>query len=210
VAHLLCPHLRIYVEVLQEAAVRLTHHLEVHPGKAAAEARKQAFLNVDVFGRLFQQHKGKLLPADEFLKNIIEQDCKIPREYSEQWVSQFKEGARSALLFHDRGDGRIQISEFPIVPVGPSTAQRESTADGLHQPERAAPIAESVRIVPREPGVWPASAAGHVTKIQMSGGEVAHFSVPGRLTRRDAARLIRAQEGLAVLVDSMVLENEEN
>ena len=32
---------------------------------------------------LFNRHKGKLLTADEFLRNIMEQECSIPREVSD-------------------------------------------------------------------------------------------------------------------------------
>jgi len=82
--------------------------------QAQVEAKKQAFLKVEHFTFLFNQHKGKLLPADEFLRNILEQERGIPRDVSRVWVKQFKDGAGAAGLFHNRGDGKIQIAESPI------------------------------------------------------------------------------------------------
>ena len=54
--------------------------------QAQAEAKKQAFLKIEQFALLFNQHKSKLLPADEFLRNILEQESGIPREVSQTWV----------------------------------------------------------------------------------------------------------------------------
>jgi hypothetical protein len=81
--------------------------------RSEAEAKKVALLSIPTFNRIFERHKGKLLPADEFLKNIIEQEFDIPRELSDAWVSAFKSAARSAGILYDRPDGKIQMMETP-------------------------------------------------------------------------------------------------
>ena len=181
--------------------------------QAAAEARKQAFLNVSQYDSVFQQHKGKLLPADEFLRNIFEQDEKIPREYSQHWVNGFKEGARTAGLLHDRGDGRIQISDTPLagdpvppravlppeVPIERDDAREDYPANGL-----SAPAARNVG--PPNPAMM--GASGHCTRIELSDGRRAEFSIPDKLTLRDAQRLKKALDGVAVIIDSMVSEED--
>jgi len=174
--------------------------------QTAADARKQAFLSIGVFSHLFEQHKGKLLPADEFLRNIVEQERKIPRDYSEAWVSQFKEGARTAGLFYDRGDGKIQISESPIIPNGGSPVAQP--LPDSEPPKPATPPIEMPRLQHGDQHSIPMDNSGHTTKIRMSNGQIAQFLIPDRLTSNDAAKLKRALEGLAVLLDSMVVQQE--
>ena len=65
---------------------------------SASSAKKAALLNISVFAKIYERHKGKLLPADEFLKNIVEQDSGIPKELSETWVTAFKAASRAAGL----------------------------------------------------------------------------------------------------------------
>src|ERR1700674_3811168 len=64
----------------------------------SAEAKKNALLKVEVFAKIYQRHKGKLLPADEFLKNIIEQELHIPRELSKAWISALKDSLKATGL----------------------------------------------------------------------------------------------------------------
>ena len=89
---------------------------------AANSARKEAFLKIEPFAKIYERHKGKLLPADEFLKNIFEQDSGIPKELSSGWVRAFKEAIRTSGLLHDRGDQKIQIMESAVVPLTVSLA----------------------------------------------------------------------------------------
>src|SRR5260370_7762429 len=78
---------------------------------------KEAFLRIEVFNRIYEKHKGKLLPADEFLRNIIEIDCQMPRELSPQWLLAFKQSIRAAGLLYDTGAGKMQTMESPIASL---------------------------------------------------------------------------------------------
>src|ERR1700682_2348383 len=82
--------------------------------EASAMAKRDALLRIEVYSKVYERHKGKLLPADEFLKNMIEQDCGIPRELSDQWVKAFKDSVEVVGLLHDRGDGRMQLMESAL------------------------------------------------------------------------------------------------
>jgi len=164
------------------------------------EAKKRAFLKIDQFNFLFNQHKGKLLPADEFLRNILEQECGIPRDDSAVWTKQFKDGARAAGLFHNRGDGKVQISESPVSEVAILPA--EGPTDG--EEEARNPFATRSA---EPPPPWSIGASGHCTKIDLSDGRRAEINIPDRLSTRDAQKLQRALEGIKVIIESMVSED---
>lgn len=179
-------------------------------GQAAMEAKKAAFLNVGKYSLVYQQNKGKLLPADEFLKNIFEQDGNIPREYSERWVEAFKSGARVAGLLHDRGAGRIQISDSPVMPSEPPSlesprASPEATSAPERIPDRPNPLAPQA-IQHQE--VLRKSSSGHFTSIELSNGQRAEFSVPDHLSAKDANKLKRAIDGLKAIIESMIAESD--
>lgn len=166
-------------------------------------AKKEAFLRVDVYYRIFERHKGKLLPADEFLKNIIEQDCGIPRELSDAWVSSFKDAIRTVGLLHDRGDQKTQIMESPWfftvanAPAAPAT--------DIPVESKKSDVKEEVRVST----VAPLSISGHNTKILLSGQRYAIFSIPDSLSERDAHKIKSAITGLSAIIDSMVEERED-
>jgi hypothetical protein len=175
---------------------------------ALAAAKKQAFLKIEQFAFLFNQHKGKLLPADEFLRNILEQECAIPREVSQEWVKQFKDGARTAGLFHNRGDGKIQIAEspmssteaIPLLPPQPSERSDDAIrfdGDGSHS------LAEARATEPPQQSMI--AASGHCTRIELSDGRRAEISIPDRLTARDAQKLQKALDGVRVIIESMIV-----
>jgi hypothetical protein len=166
--------------------------------EGAAQAKKSAFLRIDVFSRIFERHKGKLLPADEFLKNIIEQDMAIPKELSKVWVFAVKDSLRAAGLLYDRGDGKMQIMESPLVTRTGSIG----VASTLVVAPSEAPREQSVES--RANTVVPFGASGHSSKIQLSNGRSAVFSIPDSLTGRDAQKIKSAISGLAAIIDSMV------
>src|SRR5258707_11592595 len=98
--------------------------------QAEGTARKEAFLRVEPFAKIYDRHRGKLLPADEFLKNILEQDCSIPKDLSDEWLQAFKEAIRVAGLLYERPDQKTQIMESGVPQKQPSvsiTVPPEST-----------------------------------------------------------------------------------
>jgi hypothetical protein len=173
--------------------------------EAANSAKMDSFLRLDVFARIHERHKGKLLPADEFIKNIIEQECGKPRDLSDEWVSAFKNAAKTVGILHDRGDGKTQIMESPILrlPRVTEEAAPQSTEAIAPAAKESEPLRQSTPTA-----FLPLEASGHLTKIEISGGRYALFNIPDRLTNRDAQRLKGALAGLSQIIDSMVNENE--
>lgn len=171
-----------------------------------AAAKKDAFLRVDVFARVFERHKGKLLPADEFLKNIIEQDCKIPKELSPIWVRDFKAAAFATDLLYTRGDGKVQIMDSPIVRY-PRTDAAISDEVKEQPPTEAVPSPQPSNGVAPSMGVT--TETGHSTKIELSGRRYASFFIPDRLTQKDAQKLKSAIRGFEAIIDSMMSDESE-
>ena len=169
------------------------------------EAKKQAFLNVEQFAFLFNQHKGKLLPADEFLRNILEQECGIPRESSQVWAKQFKDGARAAGLFHSRGDGKTQIVESPVSVEVAAQQPIEPPEDSARAGGDVSQGLIGLRSIEPQPS-WAVAASGHCTRIDLSGGRRAEICIPDGLSAKDAQKLQKALDGIKVIIESMVSE----
>jgi len=166
-----------------------------------ALAKREAFLRLKVFAQVHEKHKGKLLPADEFLRNLIEQEFAMPRDVATEWLRAFKDGIRTVGLLHDRGDGKMQIMDSPVVkfriPLAPPT-EEQPQADKVPEPPP-----ETQRTDSGSP------QSGHTTRIELAGGRHALFSVPDRLTASDARKLKAVLSGLSSIIESLVAEPEE-
>ena len=175
--------------------------------EGGALAKREAFLRVRPFSQIHERHKGKLLPADEFLKNMLEQECAVSREVSSGWLEAFKEGIREAGLLHDRGDGKLQIMDLPAV------------RGRVASPPPAAQVEEPVAPPTPAPGSGSSNGRGHVggddgmtghtTRIELAGGRHATFSIPDRLTANDVRKLKQVLVGLGAIIESGVTEEEE-
>jgi len=171
---------------------------------AASSARKEAFLKIEPFVKIYERHKGKLLPADEFLKNIFEQDSGIPKELSSGWVSAFKEAIRTSGLLHDRGDQKIQIMESAVVPL------TVSVASSMEMNDKAAVVQHShgADVSVKVPAVQETASSGLNFQIGLSGGQTAKFFIPDKLTAKDIQKLKGALEGFVSVIDSLISEEK--
>jgi len=163
-----------------------------------AAARKSCFLNIEVYSKLYERHKGKLLPADEFLKNIIEQECRIPKDLLDAWIPHFKDAAATAGLLFRRSDGKYQIAEEPII------APQSESGNGVEPSDHAEQAPTNPTKEDPPISVPFVSSSGHTTKIELSSKRYAIFSFPDSLTARDAQKLKGALSGLSAIIDSMV------
>ena len=174
-------------------------------------AKKTSFLNVTTFAKLFERHKGKLLPADEFLRNILEQDIGVPRELSADWLMAFKDGARAAGLLFIRPDGKTQVLEAPSFEMDRQTSRIEFQE--VSSPMTGSPVVVDLppkpTLTPLATQVSPVSASGNNTRFELSDGRVAEFSIPFGINARDAKRLKGCLKGLELIIDSAVI-GEEN
>jgi hypothetical protein len=175
-----------------------------------AQARKAAFVNVDVFNKIYERHRGKLLPVDEFLKNIIEQDALIPRELSSSWAVSFKESARAAGLLFDRTDGKTQVLDSPLTPSVMQERPQESDQPIQSAPKTKSsePTIQSGNGASPVPGLIVTSnalaASGNITRLKLDDGRVAEFNVPFGITVKDAKRLKSYLKGLELIIDAAI------
>jgi len=172
------------------------------------DALKKAFLSVEIFAILYDKYRGKLLPQDEFLTNVV--TGLVPKEFANTWIDRFKQSAKAAGLIRDRGDGKLQVREMA------ESASLASGGDSFSSP--TASIAPSASVSPSSsasPSPAPpdedgeGGTYGHVSKIKLSEDRQAVFKLPDRLTGRDAQKLKGALQGLATIIDSMVEEGED-
>ena len=173
-------------------------------------AKKASLLNVPPFAKLFERHKGKLLPADEFLRNILEQDIGVPRELSADWVKAFKDAAKAAGLLFTRADGKVQILESPSIETDRQAA-RTDAQDGTPSQQSTIVSAEvSQRVVPPSGATQLQSinVSGNNTRFELSDGRVAEFSIPFGINANDAKRLKGYLKGLEFIIDSAVVGDE--
>ena len=77
---------------------------------------KEALLRVDILGKIYDRHRGRILPEEQFLINVVQQELKVPREFSKTWVEYFKDAIQTAKLTIIRSDGKTQLVEQPISP----------------------------------------------------------------------------------------------
>jgi hypothetical protein len=172
---------------------------------ASMSARKEAFLRIEPFARIYERHKGKLLPADEFLKNIFEQDSGIPKELSSSWVTAFREAIRVAGLLYDRGDQKTQIMESPIIPLTVSVGSSMEMADSVAVAQQSHNVDAYVQ-APRPQEALPCSGLNF--SLELSGGKTAKFFIPDKLKPKDVQKVRGALEGFVAVIDSLVSEEE--
>ncbi len=163
---------------------------------AEGTARKEGFLRIEPFARIYDRHRGKLLPADEFLKNILEQDCDIPKDLSQSWLEAFKEAIRTAGLLYERPDQKIQIMESGV-PL------RQPAAPSQPEPTPSVEIKSSIDpILPTDRS----SDSGMNHRIKLSNGRVASFSIPDDLSADDVRKIKKALEGFTSWIDSLATD----
>jgi len=173
--------------------------------KERSDALKRAFLNIEVFAGLYDRYKGKILPQDEFLTNVV--SSFVPKEFTNTWIDRFKQSAKAAGLITDRGDGKLQVREIAAVE-GPEKFREEPKSED--RPSSMSPSASaSPSPSPSEETEGPTLSYGHVSKIKLSEGRQAVFSLPDRLTGRDAQKLKGALQGLATIIESMIDEEKD-
>ena len=164
--------------------------------EAGAQALKAALQRIEIFSRIYDRHKGKLLPADEFLRNIIQSEFGIPRDIAERWVRSFKESARATGLLLDRPDGKTQVKEAVSTEM-PRTAAMEIPTPRI-EPKAPQPDFDNLDVT-----VAP-TASGQSSRLEISGGRQATFYIPDKLTKRDAEKLKGTLTGLTAIIDSFI------
>jgi hypothetical protein len=133
-----------------------------------AEALRQAFLRIDLFSKLYEKFKGRLLPQDIFLVNTIADY--VPREVAQTWLERFKQSAYAANLLEERSDGKTLVLE--AIP----------TSQPKRQPEPEIKAEQAEERQPQQPQAQPLAQSISDDAIRMpialGPGRLAHIELP--------------------------------
>lgn len=77
-----------------------------------AQARVEAFKNVEAFARIHDLYKGKLCPEEPLLADIIVREAHVKEEFKFQWSSAFIDSGQTAGLISEQG-GRLIVKTDP-------------------------------------------------------------------------------------------------
>jgi hypothetical protein len=147
-------------------------------------AMKEALQRIETLNKIYERFKGRILPEDQFLKNIFIQELKIPREIADHWIYWFLDAARVSRLLHARTDGKTQVLE------GATLVQK----NGNETPSQVAKKEETVPVVQQ-----PATASVHALEgdadlilIQLGRGRLAKLQLPKDWdSAKDLSRLLK-------------------
>jgi hypothetical protein len=104
----------------------------------SSNAKVEAFLDVELFAKVYEQFKGTSLPPESGLKNLFLQTYKLLPDRVPQAVRVFLNSAEQAGFFKASGDrGRL---------VKPTSHARQSAVEGKKDEQSAAPLHEKPRV----------------------------------------------------------------
>jgi len=95
----------------------------------AAEAKRKAFLSIDVFRRVFEHFKGSELPEIEYLSNTLTKEFGLRPELHNEFIQLFKKnctflGITTASF--SSSNGRVRYSDESAGPATVTLAQSKS------------------------------------------------------------------------------------
>lgn len=81
----------------------------------------QAFLNIELFNKVYERFKGQPLPNDQGLENLLRNDLKVVPAQIKNALRTLHESAESAGFFNTAGRGRL------VIPVAANAKTPSST-----------------------------------------------------------------------------------
>lgn len=85
----------------------------------AQRGKVQAFLNIELFNKIYERFKGQPLPSETGLENLLRTDLKVVPAQIKTALRTMQESAESAGFFNTAGRGRLVIPlVFNHKPVG--------------------------------------------------------------------------------------------
>ena len=177
------------------------HWLCPQSDEEKAAAKKEAFLKIEEFRKVYDRFCGKLLDPD-YLPNFFEREVGIDRLVRHKWTKCFMDSAEVAGLLQHRDDGKYNVLEG--VAVSPSETETK--------PEPAGEAPETTAITPtgKELARTPAEeeTGYHRSRISVAGRKYAEFSIPDGLTAKDVSKLQNHLDGLKIIVEGLTRESE--
>jgi hypothetical protein len=151
------------------------------------QAMKEAMLRVEILNKIYDRHRGRILPEDHFLNNVLIQELKVPRDFSKTWVDHFKDAIQTAKLTIIRSDGKTQLVE----QATPSVAVPVASSSPAVQP-----------IAPEQPSAASVDFSESLP-IALGKGKIAFLKLPPEWdSTKDLRRLLKMIE-LSLAEDSV-------
>jgi hypothetical protein len=159
----------------------------------------QAFQKNEILSKVWENYKGKILPAREYVANFMEKSFGIPADLKLAWSDYFIEAAKFAKLVAERGEsGSVHVLYDPqIVP--------EKSAEIIASPQPARGI--DTQAPAREAASFGDSVDslqwGSISKPKLSSGRIAIFAIPDELSQQDIERLRTILKGVDAGLDGL-------
>lgn len=125
----------------------------------AQRAKAQAFLNVELFEKVYERFKGQPLPTNQGLENLLRVEFKVVPAQIKNAIRTLHESAESAGFFNAAGRGRLVMplaanQKSSILPVGAGGPVDESVQSppaqapqkSQQQPHARTPASEEANI----------------------------------------------------------------
>ena len=109
----------------------------------ADRGKVSAFLNVELFEKLYERYKGQPLPNQQGLENLLSNEFKVVPAQVKNSLRVFSESAETAGFFHASGRGRL------VLPLVANGYQNSSSASSSQV--EADPHPTTVQAVPAAP-----------------------------------------------------------
>lgn len=109
----------------------------LNPEERALSVQK-ATLTPDLFKRVYEHFKDAKLPQEDFLKNLLEREFGVPREWTEECAKLLMDNGRFANIIKDvSGSPYVVLGEIPTSPATDSSGMAQTTLPTAQaEPER--------------------------------------------------------------------------
>jgi hypothetical protein len=164
-------------------------------------AMKESLQRIETLNKIFERFKGRILPEEQFLKNIFIQELKIPREIADHWISWFIDAGKVSHLLHIRPDGKTQVLE------GAARIQKngDDTSSQISKKEEIAPAAAQAQTIAAS--IRGLDPDADLILIQLGRGRLAKLQLPEDWDNtKDLKRLLKM---LSLSLSDEIPEDEQ-
>ncbi|MFC7301123.1 hypothetical protein [Cognatiluteimonas weifangensis] len=106
----------------------------------AQRAKAQAFLNVELFEKVYERFKGQPLPTNEGLENLLRVGFKVVPAQVKNAIRTMQESAESAGFFDAAGRGRLVLPLAANAKSSTSSPAQGASATGDHANSALPPL----------------------------------------------------------------------
>lgn len=161
------------------------------------KAIHEALCENEILAKVWENYKGKLLPAPEYVANFIEKSCEIPQNLKKQWADYFIAAAQFAQIIVERGGSTHVLYEPQIMPI--NLEETKSITETSQSSNLPSVNREQVSFVDSVDSLeW-----GSINKPKLSNGRNAIFAIPDELSDQDIEKLKVILKGIEAGLDGL-------